>query len=188
MSVPNNNPAFPAPQRAPGQGPEFGQGQPPAGIPGGQPAGNAGVQVPAGLTSKRMIPIPGGMSEVSASSAVPAGQYAAILENIEESVSKAGNPMLVFQFKIVDENSNGRKLTSNVAIQENTMWKLREHFDALAVDVNQPQFDSDKVKNTLVVLSVATKEYDGRETNDIRQVRAWEPPGTKYNPSQLPTG
>lgn len=98
------------------------------------------------------------------------GEYAATIEKAEESTSKAGAQMLVFQFRVYSGN---RELVIKEYIVEATLFKLKQ----IAKAINQlPAFESGEFneadyvgRNLTVELDI--EEDDFGEKNRIKKYK-----------------
>ena len=73
------------------------------------------------------------LTEVEDSSLIPEGTYKVRCINVEQQVSKGGNPMFVWDFEIVGTDYAGRVLKVFTAITPAAMWKVAETVQALGV-------------------------------------------------------
>ncbi len=116
----------------------------------------------------------------------PAGSAIVELAQIKKQVSQSGNPMWVFEFKIIEyrqvdgegEASDwiGEVLPVFCALTPNAMWKLAETVGALGIDVpaddRVARFKSEDVIGVQALAALKHTEFNGRETTSIDALRA----------------
>ena len=113
------------------------------------------------------------LTEVESSTLIPDGTYRVKCVNVEQSVSKGGNPMFVWDFEIVGGTKyDGRILKVFTAITPAAMWKVAETVQALGVGETGKVV---KFKRTDVVgkecgAVVEKTEYNGNERSQISRV------------------
>lgn len=73
------------------------------------------------------------LTDVSSGFTIPDGNYKVKCVEVEQSVSKGGNPMFVWTFKVSDGPSIGFQLKMFTAITPAAMWKVAETVVALGV-------------------------------------------------------
>lgn len=87
-------------------------------------------------------PLPGGqaddlfeidLQEVQSNFIIPNDVYPVRCIEVEQSVSKAGNPMYVWTFTIINGEYAGRDFKSYTAVTPAAMWKVAETVIALGV-------------------------------------------------------
>jgi hypothetical protein len=115
---------------------------------------------------------------------IPDGEYLAKVISVEQQTSQAGNPMLVFDFTLVEGDYAGRQFRTYVALTQAAMFKVEEMVNALGIKGN-PGSDVTisvaDVINTLAVLHIEKQEYNGETRSQIKRMAA--PPagaGTKH--------
>lgn len=116
------------------------------------------------------------------------GKYRCRLLDVESTKSKAGNPMWVWKFEVeVGQNPSdaGRWLWERTAIQENTMWKIRQVFDAFGVPADT---DTDDLIGTTVDLMVGQTvaqqgKMQGKIVNEITEFLPASAPATAAAPA-----
>lgn len=94
--------------------------------------------------------------------------------NIQQKQSKAGNPMLEFEFKHADSN---RKAWRNFTLTSEALWALKQLLVDLGTDPEELEgefdFDPKELLGTEVTLFFGPeKEYNGRPTQDITKIIA----------------
>jgi hypothetical protein len=150
--MPNNNPFMPnngvsAPQNTP--------------MPGA-PAGGAAPQGDFEVD----------LTNVQDNFTVPDGNYLVQCTDVEQSVSKGGNPMFIWTFQIVGGDYAGREFKSFTAITPAAMWKVAETVQALGVGQTGSVV---KFKRTDVVgkqcgATIEMQEYNGQDRSSISKV------------------
>lgn len=103
---------------------------------------------------------------------VPDGLYKVRCQDVEQSVSKGGNPMFVWSFTVVDGEFTGREFKTFTALTPAAMWKVAETVIALGVG-QQGQVvkfkRSDVIGKDCGALIEAT-EYNGQTRSQISRV------------------
>lgn len=146
--IPNNDAPSPAPMPTAG-----------APMPGQSSAGNDSFEVD--------------LSQVEDQSyAIPDGSYKAKCIDVQQDVSKSGNPMFIWQFELVDGKYAGRTFKSWTAITPAAMWKVAETVIALGVGQQGQvvKFKRGDVIGKLCGLVLEEDEYNGKATSRISKV------------------
>jgi len=107
---------------------------------------------------------------------IPEGQYDAVLLNVEESVSRAGNAMLTWTFVLVSGPHAGREFRTYTVLSEASAWKLQEVLSATGLGKigSSLSLEYDQYVNTRVVLEIQDGEFQGNLRSEIRRVHAPE--------------
>lgn len=128
----------------------------------GASAGNAADTFELDLTN---VDTSGGMH-------IPEGTYRAKLVEVEQSVSKGGNPMFVWTFEISAGEHKGYQLKSFTAITPAAMWKVAETVEALGVGQTGTvvKFKRSDVINRECGLVVEDNDYNGSTRSSIAKV------------------
>lgn len=142
------------------------------------PGGNTTAPMPASA------PMPGASAAAGADSfevdltdiqdnfKVPDGLYRVRCQNVEQSVSKGGNPMFVWDFVVVDGQYTGREFKVFTAITPAAMWKVAETVQALGIGQTGAVVKfkrSDVIGKECGALIEAT-EYNGQTRSQISRV------------------
>ena len=103
---------------------------------------------------------------------IPEGTYRAKLVEVEQSVSKGGNPMFVWTFEISAGDQKGFQLKSFTAITPAAMWKVAETVEALGVGQTGTvvKFKRSDVINRECGLVVEDNDYNGSVRSSIAKV------------------
>ena len=103
---------------------------------------------------------------------IPEGTYRAKLVEVEQSVSKGGNPMFVWTFEISAGEHKGFQLKSFTAITPAAMWKVAETVEALGIGQTGTtvRFKRSDVINRECGLAVEDQEYNGNNRSSIVKV------------------
>jgi hypothetical protein len=103
---------------------------------------------------------------------IPEGSYAAKCVNVEQSVSKGGNPMFVWDFELQEGKGRGRVLKVFTAITPAAMWKVAETVIALGVGQSGSvvKFKRSDVIDKPCGVTVADTEYNGNVRSQIQRV------------------
>ena len=103
---------------------------------------------------------------------IPEGTYRAKLVEVEQSVSKGGNPMFVWTFEISEGEHKGFQLKSFTAITPAAMWKVAETVEALGIGQTGTtvRFKRSDVINRECGLVVEDNDYNGSTRSSISKV------------------
>lgn len=139
-----------------------------------------GSSRPAPAPSAAGAPLPGGASDsfevdltdVESQGLIPEGAYRARCTNVEQSVSKGGNPMFVWDFELLEGDGKGRVLKVFTAITPAAMWKVAETVIALGVGQTGEvvKFSRSDVVGKDCGVTVADSEYNGNVRSQIQRV------------------
>ena len=129
-------------------------------MPGSTFAGNASDSFEVDLT------------DVSDGFTIPDGNYKVKCLDVEQSVSKGGNPMFVWSFEVSEGPNKGFQSKVFTAITPAAMWKVAETVMALGVGQTGSVV---KFKRTDVVgkecgALIEKTEYNGQERSQISRV------------------
>lgn len=112
------------------------------------------------------------LTEVESRGLIPAGSYRARCVNVEQSVSKGGNPMFVWDFELLEGGGQGRILKVFTAITPAAMWKVAETVIALGVGQTGEivKFKRSDVIGKECGVVVEDAEYNGSVRSQISRV------------------
>lgn len=144
-------------------------------MPGAAPAPkSAGTPMPGNTTAGSADTFEVDLSNVESSGGfhIPEGTYKAKLVEVEQSVSKGGNPMFVWTFEISAGEHAGFQLKSFTAITPAAMWKVAETVEALGVGQTGTvvKFSRSSVLNRECGLVVEDNDYNGSVRSSIARV------------------
>lgn len=107
-------------------------------------------------------------------SALPPGNFPAIIENVEEKTSSTGNPMLLFTFRITAGPHAERKVFQNYSLTPEALWKLYQTLRNLGFTeeelAGQFELDPNELINLECTLVLKPSEYQGRVTHKVATV------------------
>ena len=140
--------------------------------------------MPTNNTGGALMPSPAGtttasdffsvdLSEIEDSSyVIPDGTYKAKCIDIEQGVSKTGNPMFIWEFEIVEGDFKGRTFKSWTAITPAAMWKVAETVMALGVGQagEVVKFKRSDVLGKLCGIVMEQDDYNGKKSSKIKSV------------------
>lgn len=112
------------------------------------------------------------LTDVESSGLIPAGAYRAKCVNVDQSVSKGGNPMFVWDFELLEGDGRGRILKVFTAITPAAMWKVAETVIALGVGQTGEvvKFKRSDVIGKECGVTVEDTEYNGNVRSQIQNV------------------
>lgn len=110
--------------------------------------------------------------EVGGGFTIPDGIYKIKCTNVEQGVSKGGNPMFIWDFEISDGPHKGFKSKIFTAITPAAMWKVAETVIALGVGQQGSvvKFKRSDVLNKECGAMFETTEYEGKNRSQIAYV------------------
>ena len=112
------------------------------------------------------------LTDVESQGLISAGAYRAKCVNVEQSVSKGGNPMFVWDFELMEGDGKGRILKVFTAITPAAMWKVAETVIALGVGQTGEvvKFKRSDVIGKECGVTVEDTEYNGNVRSQIQNV------------------
>lgn len=112
------------------------------------------------------------LTEVGSSGLMPEGTYRVRCANVEQSVSKGGNPTFVWDFEVVGGDHDGRILKVFTAITPAAMWKVAETVVALGIGQTGSvvKFKRSDVIGKECGAVVEDTEYNGNKRSQISRV------------------
>ena len=140
-------------------------------------------QMPSASATTGNMPTPGAstngadsfevdLTEVQDNFKIPDGNYKVKCIDIEQSVSKGGNPMFVWTFEVSEGDHAGFQSKVFTAITPAAMWKVAETVIALGVGQNGSvvKFKRSDVINKECGALIEKTEYNGQERSQISRV------------------
>lgn len=111
--------------------------------------------------------------------AMPKGKYECVVEDVELTTSKAGDPMVKWTFQVTHEDYAKRKLFNyNLLTKDFGVAMLKKTILACGVDVDFGNFDvaefcetGDAIGLPLMV-TVGVQNYNGEKRNNVKDVSA----------------
>ena len=154
----NNNPFM----RGPGAAPQMSG---PGAITGSAPM--PGSSVPMGTDNFEVD-----LSEVQSGFTIPDGIYKVKCIEIEQTVSKSGNPMFAWTFEITSGPNAGFQSKVFTALTPAAMWKVAETVEALGVGQQGQvvRFKRSDVINKECGALFEESEYNGQARSQISRV------------------
>ena len=112
------------------------------------------------------------LSGVSDGYTIPDGMYPARCIDVQQTVSKGGNPMFVWDFEVPSGDFRGRTFKLWTAITPAAMWKVAETVIALGVGQSGQtvKFKRGDVLNKPCGIVVEADEYNGKPSSRITRV------------------
>jgi hypothetical protein len=100
---------------------------------------------------------------------IPEDNYRAKVKTVKHETSKAGNPMLVWEFEIAEGKFKGRVLIDRTVLQENSLWKLKQLLEAMGITVPSKRIalDLSRYPGRELGISVVDDEYEGRISSKV---------------------
>lgn len=112
------------------------------------------------------------LTNVSSGASIPDGTYKVTCLDIEQTVSKGGNPMFVWTFEVSEGQYAGFQSKVFTAITPAAMWKVAETVQALGVGQTGSvvKFKRTDVLNKSCGALIEKTEYNGQERSQITKV------------------
>jgi len=104
---------------------------------------------------------------------IPEGNYPAIVVEAKAETSKAGNPMVVWVFKIDGGEYNGQKFYYNTVLLPQSLWNFRNTLEACGVAIEGEgamDIPLDKLKNRKCAFSIVDGEWEGQKRSEVNDV------------------
>lgn len=106
---------------------------------------------------------------------IPAGKYEVIIESGQAKTTSAGSPMINWKLNVRSDvegqNYGGRKLFTNLVIQENTMGMVQGFLKAIGspdgAEYPNPQALIDFATGRAARVTVKITQYQGEDRNEI---------------------
>jgi hypothetical protein len=101
---------------------------------------------------------------------LPEDNYKVRVKSVKHETSKAGNPMLVWEFEIVGGKFEGKMLRERTVLQENSLWKLKQLLEAMGIQVPSKRVALDLARYPGKMLGVAVVDdepYEGRVNSKV---------------------
>lgn len=100
---------------------------------------------------------------------IPEGDYKVTVDTVKQAESKAGNAMLVWDFKISEGKFAGKKLRDRTTLTPESLWKLKQVLEAMGISVPSKQVAL-KLSNYIgkdLGVTVVDDEYEGRISSKV---------------------
>lgn len=112
------------------------------------------------------------LTEVKSNFTIPDGLYKVRCTEIEQSVSKSGNPMFVWTFQVSEGEHAGHELKVFTAVTPAAMWKVAETVEALGIGQTGSvvKFKRSDVLNRECGAMVEASEYNGQSRSSVTRV------------------
>lgn len=113
---------------------------------------------------------------------LPSGKYLCALRHSEEATSQAGNPMMIWDWEVLEPSEHaGKTIRTWTSLMKQAAFGFRDHLVALGEpipdDVSLWEGDTDKFLGRRALLSVIVETRKGRdgEDKDFNSVKKLEP-------------
>ena len=112
------------------------------------------------------------LSEVQSGFTIPDGIYRVKCIEIEQTVSKGGNPMFVWTFEVSEGSHTGFQCKVFTALTPAAMWKVAETVEALGIGQQGQvvKFKRSDVINKECGALIVQSEYNGQNRSSISRV------------------
>jgi hypothetical protein len=99
------------------------------------------------------------------------GKYMGRIDKVEEKISKQPDHKAYWQVEITltQEPFIGRKVWTNVMLQANSLWKLRQLAEACGLDMTgRMDFDSSELEGQELGVALVAETYEGKERTKVQ--------------------
>jgi len=97
---------------------------------------------------------------------VPDGAYVLAVSSVTQKKSQeSGQPYLSWEFKVDEGRYKGRKVWDNTSLQPQALWKLRNLFECMGMDIDDGEFEVDleELQGQVVGGEIANEKYQGKD-------------------------
>jgi hypothetical protein len=101
---------------------------------------------------------------------LPEDDYKVRVRSVKHDTSKNGNPMLVWEFELVDGKFSGKILRERTMLMENSLWRLKQLLEAMGIQVPSKRVALDLARypgKELGVTVVDDEPYEGKISSKI---------------------
>ena len=101
---------------------------------------------------------------------LPEGDYKVKVRKVSHDTSKNGNPMLIWDFEIIEGKHRGKVLHERTMLMENSYWRLKQLLEAMGITVPSKRVALDLARypgKELGVTVVDDEPYEGRINSKI---------------------
>lgn len=107
------------------------------------------------------------LHDVKELEALHPGQYPVMIESITETKSKEKQKeMCKIKFKCTGEGLHN-VLFTNIMLDENSMWKWKQLYEAANISYDESGFDTDDLIGAELIVTVDIEMYNGKPQNKV---------------------
>jgi len=112
------------------------------------------------------------LTDIQSNFRIPKGEYEAVCFDVERSISDAGNPMIIWSFRLTKGEFAGREWKNFTALTPQAMWKVAETVESLGLGAtgSVSRFKAEDALGRLCVLAMIDDEYKGQKRSAIGSV------------------
>lgn len=129
--------------------------------------------------SKMTIPV----AEGGGWEPLPEGDYAFVIESVEQKTSNNGNPQLMLKMRVLEGPHADKTCTNFLTITAKSAFRTKQVLEAAAVETTPLgkdadgnelfDFESDDLMGKTLIFKVGQREYEGKLNNDFNKPRAY---------------
>lgn len=128
------------------------------------------------------------LTNASASGLIEPGPYLAMVSEVIKTMSKAGDPMIVFTFQILATGNKEKTTYENRTIKRHCVLKP----EAMGIIANTTEslglgkagapvsFKKEDAMNRLCYIVIAPSTYNGAPSSNLSDTKPFDPVGSKY--------
>lgn len=111
--------------------------------------------------------VPVNLAEVKPLEALPPGTYSVVILAMEDKKSKNGKDMVKITFQCTEEGLSNKFFT-NILLEESSMFKWKELYDACRIPYGADGFDTDDLKEAELKVTVDQELYEDKLQNKVK--------------------
>ena len=102
---------------------------------------------------------------------LPAGEYSAQVEDVDEHLTRKGDAALKWWFVVHGENNVQTRVEAITSLKPKQRWMARQFLTAFGIDCKGSQVvDTDLLKSRWCRIQVDHNEFNGRVSESVQQV------------------
>ena len=111
-------------------------------------------------------------TEVTQGFTIPDGDYRMVCVDVEQGISQAGNPQIIWTFAVKEGNYKGREFKYFTAQTPAAMWKVAETAVSLGLGVigQKVKFTRSEAMGKECIATIEEREYKGKTNSNISSV------------------
>lgn len=115
---------------------------------------------------------------------LPPGNYHVVVDEVEETVAKTGNPMLKITLSVLGKENEGRKLFMNCVLVPQSLWVLKQTLLALGWPEDELEAEITLEPADLLDLEaiavVSQHTFQGKVQNSVEQLVSLDDASPEY--------
>jgi Protein of unknown function (DUF669) len=100
---------------------------------------------------------------------IPEGDYRVAVKSVKHDTSKAGDPMLVWEFELVEGKHKGKVLKDYTSLTPKALWKLKGLLEAMGITVPNKRvaLRLEKYAGVQLGITAIDDEYEGKISSKV---------------------